>query len=58
MQNPELLRYKEQSPYKKLGSLTREQYLFNETRIVGELYLQGMTDTALMKCFWKINLYE
>ena len=49
MQNPELLRYKEQSPYEKSGALTREQYLFNETRVVGELYLHGMSDEEIIK---------
>ena len=49
MQNLELLRYKEQSPYEKSGALTREQYLFNETRVVGELYLQGMSDEEIIE---------
>lgn len=58
MQNPELLRYKEQSPYEKSGSLTREQYLFNETRLVGELYLQGMTDEEIIEKVYNENLFR
>lgn len=58
MQNPELLRYKEKSPYEKSGSLTREQYLFNETRVVGELYLQGMTDEEIIEKVYNENLFR
>lgn len=58
MQNPELLRYKEQSPYEKSGSLTREQYLFNETRVVGELYLQGMSDEEIIEKVYNENLFR
>lgn len=58
MQNLELLRYKEQSPYEKSGALTREQYLFNETRVVGELYLQGMSDEEIIKKVYNENLFR
>lgn len=58
MQNLELLRYKEQSPYEKSGSLTREQYLFNETRVVGELYLQGMTDEEIIEKVYNENMFR
>ena len=37
MRDPELLRYKELSPYANSGSLTREQFLFQETRFEGEM---------------------
>ena len=58
MQNLELLRYKEQSPYEKSGALTREQYLFNETRVVGELYLQGMSDEEIIEKVYNENLFR
>lgn len=58
MKNEESLRYKELSPYAKSGSLTREQYLFKETRIVGELYLQGLADAEIVEKVYKENLFQ
>ena len=58
MQNLELLRYKEQSHYEKSGALTREQYLFNETRVVGELYLHGMSDEETIEKVYNENLFR
>ena len=58
MRNPELLRYKELSPYANSGSLTREQFLFQETRIVGELYLHGLTDEEIISKVFVENLFR
>lgn len=58
MRNPELLRYKELSPYANSGSLTREQFLFYETRIVGELYLHGLTDEEIISKVFVENLFR
>lgn len=58
MKNEESLRYKELSPYAKSGSLTREQYLFKETRIVGELYLQGLADAEIVEKVYHENLFQ
>lgn len=58
MKSHESLRYKELSPYVNSGSLTREQYLFNETRIVGELYLQGLDDEEIVQKVYKENLFQ
>lgn len=58
MRNPELLRYKELSPYANSGSLTREQFLFHETRIVGELYLHGLTDEEIISKVFVENLFR
>ena len=58
MRNPELLRYKELSPYANSGSLTREQFLFHETRIVGELYLYGLTDEEIISKVFVENLFR
>lgn len=58
MKSQESLRYKEFSPYVNSGSLTREQYLFNETRIVGELYLQGLDDEEIVKKVYEENLFQ
>lgn len=58
MRNPELLRYKELSHYANSGSLTREQFLFHETRIVGELYLHGLTDEEIVSKVFVENLFR
>lgn len=58
MRDPELLRYKELSPYANSGSLTREQFLFHETRIVGELYLLGLTDEEIIAKVYAENLFR
>lgn len=58
MKSEESLRYKELSPYVNSGSLTREQYLFNETRIVGELYLQGLVDAEIVEKVYRENLFQ
>ena len=58
MKSEEVLRYKERSPYVKSGSLTREQFLFNETRSVAELYLQGLTDAEIVEQVYRENLFQ
>lgn len=58
MKSEELLRYKELSPYVNSGSLTREQYLFHETRLVAELYLQGLVDAEIVEKVYHENLFQ
>ena len=52
-------RYKFDSPYNGSGALTREQFLFHETRIVAKLIADdGLEDEAVIEAVAKDNLFQ
>ena len=51
--------YKYDSPYSGSGSLTREQFLFHETRIVAKLLIdEGLNDNEIVKRIMEENLFQ
>ena len=40
------------------GSLTREQFMFREMRIVARLYRQGLTDSEILEQVCRENLFQ
>lgn len=52
-------RFKFDSPYNGSGSLTREQFLFHETRIVAKLICdEGLSDDEVIEAIVKDNLFQ
>lgn len=52
-------RFKFDSPYNGSGSLTREQFLFHETRIVAKLICdEGLSDEEVIEAIVKDNLFQ
>ena len=45
-------------PYKGSGQLTREQFLFHETRTTAGLLLKGMDDQAIIEQIYCDNLFQ
>ena len=51
--------YKYDSPYSGSGSLTREQFLFRETRIVAKLLIdEGFDDNEIVERIMEENLFQ
>ena len=51
--------YKYDSPYSGSGSLTREQFLFHETRIVAKLLVdEGLNDDEIIERIMDENLFQ
>ena len=51
--------YKYDSPYSGSGSLTREQFLFHETRIVAKLLTdEGLNDNEIVERIMEENLFQ
>ena len=51
--------YKYDSPYSGSGSLTREQFLFHETRIVAKLLIdEGLDDNEIVERIMEENLFQ
>ena len=51
--------YKYNSPYSGSGSLTREQFLFHETRIVAKLLIdEGLDDNEIVERIMEENLFQ
>ena len=51
--------FKYDSPYSGSGSLTREQFLFYETRIVAKLLVdEGLNDDEITKRIMDENLFQ
>lgn len=51
--------YKYDSPYSGSGSLTREQFLFHETRIVAKLFVdEGLNDNEIVERIMEENLFQ
>lgn len=51
--------YKYDSPYNGSGSLTREQFLFHETRIVAKLLVdEGLNDNEIVERIMEENLFQ
>ena len=40
------------------GSLTREQFLFREARIIAKLIVEGKDDSTIMDEIYKDNLFQ
>lgn len=54
-----MAKYKSDSPYKGSGSLTREQFLFHETRIVARLMIdEGLNGAEIVETVEKENLFQ
>jgi hypothetical protein len=52
-------RYKFESPYNGSGALTREQFLFYETRIIAKLLCDdGLTDEEAIEKVVNENLFQ
>ena len=46
------------SPYTGNGSLTREQFLFHETRVTAKLMSEGLSDAEVVETIFKENLFQ
>lgn len=49
---------KSNSPYHGCGGITREQFLFPETRITARLLLEGKSDEEVVECILSDNLFQ
>ena len=51
-------RLKDASPYRGSGGITREQFLFHETRIVAKMISDGLSDDEIVKRVVSDNLFQ
>lgn len=58
MPKSEAIEYKRVSPYADSGSLTREQYLFKEMRIVAQMRVEGLADGEIVEKIYRENVFQ